>query len=71
MKLPRKIHIALILVLAVVLLFSTFQIEWNQLFDEPFEWNSLQGFSVSLLVLFVLIFQYTSTAARPKQKDEQ
>jgi hypothetical protein len=71
MKLPKKIHLTLILVLAIGLLYDAFQIEWNQLFDDTFEWNSLQGFSVSLLVLFVLIFQYKSTATKPKQKDEQ
>lgn len=71
MKLPKKVHLALILILVVGSLYNAFQIEWRQLFQDTFEWKSFQGFSVSLLVLFVLIFQYTSTAAKPKQNDEQ
>ena len=58
MKLPKKLHIALILMLLASLLYHAFQIEWSQLFQDTFEWKSIKGFSISLLVMLVLFFQF-------------
>ncbi|WP_188406427.1 hypothetical protein [Psychroflexus salis] len=70
MKIPKKLHVALLILLIGRLIYNAFQMEWFKLFDGTFEWKSLQGFSVSLLVLLVLIFQYKSTAEQEKQKDK-
>ena len=70
MKIPKKLHVALLVLLIGRLIYNAFQMEWFKLFDGTFECKSLQGFSVSLLVLLVLIFQYKSTAEQEKQKDK-
>lgn len=69
MKLPKKIHVALILLLLVGLIYFTMQIEWSKILNETFEWKSLQGFLVTLLVLLVLIFQYKFTHTKQKPND--
>ena len=70
MKIPKKLHVALLILLIGGLIYNAFQIEWIKLFDGTIEWRSLQGFLVTLLVLLVMIFQYKFASAKQKYKDK-
>lgn len=68
MKIPKIIHIALILILFGGLVYLTSQIDWLKIFSESFELESLKSFFVTLFVMLVLIFQFYQNYFKNKDK---
>lgn len=69
MKIPKKIHLALLLILLVGLLYQGFLVEWAMILDGRFSFKSMQGFLITLLVLLVLTFQYRQVNGVEKSRD--